>query len=98
MLAKLESGWVKITVEDRGPGIDEEIRERVFEKFFRAARDGDIGKRAPAGSGMGLAIARGIIEAHHGRIRVEAAEGGTGAKFVIELPIGVPSPNGGSNK
>jgi K+-sensing histidine kinase KdpD len=78
---------IVITVEDRGAGIRADLRDRVFEKFFRAIRDGDVSDRRAAGSGMGLAIARGIVEAHHGRIWVEDAEGGTGAKFVIELPI-----------
>ena len=81
---------IVISVEDNGPGIGAEVRERVFDKFFRATRDGDINRRA-AGTGLGLAIARGIVEAHHGRIWVEDAEHGTGAKFVIELPI-APEP------
>lgn len=78
---------ILISVEDSGPGIRADVRERVFEKFFRAMRDGDVSDRSPAGSGLGLAIARGIVEAHHGRIWVEEAENGTGARFVIELPI-----------
>jgi two-component system sensor histidine kinase KdpD len=85
---------VVISVEDRGPGIRTELRERVFEKFFRAMRDGDVTDRRIAGSGMGLAIARGIVEAHSGHIWVEEAEGGSGAKFVIELPINTPSASG----
>ena len=80
-----------ISVEDHGPGIRAEVRDRVFEKFFRAMRDGDISDRRVAGTGMGLAIARGIVEAHHGHIWVEDAEGGPGARFVIELPID-PAP------
>jgi len=78
---------IMISVEDRGPGIRAEVRDRVFEKFFRAMRDGDVSDRRVSGTGMGLAIARGIVEAHHGRIWVEEAEGGMGARFVIELPI-----------
>lgn len=85
---------VVISVGDRGPGIRTELRERVFEKFFRAMRDGDVTDRRIAGSGMGLAIARGIVEAHSGHIWVEEAEGGSGAKFVIELPINTPSAAG----
>ena len=80
-----------ISVEDHGPGIRAEVRDRVFEKFFRAMRDGDISDRRVAGTGMGLAIARGIVEAHHGHIWVEDAEGGQGARFVIELAID-PAP------
>ena len=76
-----------ISVADRGPGIRAEVRDRVFEKFFRAMRDGDVSDRRVAGTGMGLAIARGIVEAHHGHIWVEDGEDGNGARFVIELPI-----------
>jgi len=81
---------IVLRVEDCGPGIRADMRDRVFEKFFRAMRDGDIADRRVSGSGMGLAIARGIVEAHHGRIWVEDAEGGIGAKFVIELPKSEP--------
>lgn len=77
---------VVISVEDHGPGIRADVRDRVFEKFFRAMRDGDVGDGKP-GTGLGLSIARGIVQAHHGRIWVENAENGAGAKFVIELPI-----------
>ncbi|HZI46653.1 MAG TPA: DUF4118 domain-containing protein [Pyrinomonadaceae bacterium] len=85
--AQKDETSIVISVEDRGPGIRTELRERVFEKFFRAMRDGDVTDRRIAGSGMGLAIARGIVGAHGGHIWVEDAEGGAGAKFVIELPI-----------
>jgi two-component system sensor histidine kinase KdpD len=77
-----------LSVEDRGPGLRAEIRDRVFEKFFRAMRDGDTGDRRTSGTGMGLAIARGLVEAHHGKIWIEDAEGGAGARFVVSLPIG----------
>lgn len=76
-----------ISVEDAGPGIRADMRERVFEKFFRATRDGDLGDRKSSGSGLGLSIAYGIIQAHGGRIWIEDAPDHTGAKFVIELPI-----------
>src|SRR5712692_9716995 len=78
---------MRLSVEDEGPGISMETRERVFDKFFRAMRDGDIGNRK-SGSGMGLAIARGIVEAHGGRIWIEDADGHLGARFVVELPTG----------
>jgi two-component system sensor histidine kinase KdpD len=64
------------------------LRERIFDKFFRAMRDGDSGTRQPSGSGMGLAIARGIVEAHGGRIRIEDNAAGRGSRFVVTLPIG----------
>jgi len=85
---------IMISVEDRGPGIRAEIRDRVFEKFYRAMRDGDVSDRQVSGSGMGLAIAHGIVDAHHGRIWVEDASGAIGAKFVIELPINDSSATG----
>ena len=81
------SETMRLSVEDEGPGISTETRERVFDKFFRAMRDGDIGDHK-SGSGMGLAIARGIVEAHGGRIWIEDADGHAGAKFVVELPTG----------
>jgi signal transduction histidine kinase len=77
-----------VSVEDEGPGIRAEMRERVFEKFFRAMRDGDVGDRKSPGTGMGLAIARGIVLAHGGRIWIEDPEGHPGVKFVVALPVG----------
>ena len=78
---------IEVSVEDEGPGVPSELRERVFDKFFRATRDGGGAGLRPSGTGMGLAIARGIVEAHGGHIRIEEAEGG-GARFVFTLPIG----------
>ena len=83
---------IQMTVEDDGPGIPNDLRERVFDKFFRATRDGDITTRQPTGTGMGLAIAKGIVEAHEGRIWIESGEGGKGkgkgTRVVFTLPIG----------
>lgn len=79
---------ILLSVEDEGPGIREDMRERVFEKFFRAMRDGDIGDRKSAGTGMGLAIAHGIVAAHGGRLWIEDAAGHRGSKFIIALPTG----------
>ena len=83
-----QNGSVLLSVEDSGPGIPLNLRERVFEKFFRAMRDGDIGDRKKSGTGMGLAIARGIVAAHQGRIWIEDADGHDGAKFLVWLPLG----------
>ncbi len=73
---------VVVGVADRGPGLSESDRSRVFEKFYRgrAARE-----RIP-GTGMGLAIAREIIQAHHGDIWVESVPG-QGSEFLFSLPI-----------
>jgi K+-sensing histidine kinase KdpD len=86
--ARPDDGAIRLNVEDNGPGIRADMRDRVFEKFFRAMRDGDLGDRKSSGTGMGLAIARGIVQAHGGRIWIEDPEGHSGAKFVVVLPIG----------
>jgi two-component system sensor histidine kinase KdpD len=79
---------VQLSVEDEGPGIPFELRERVFDKFFRAIRDGDAVTHQPPGTGMGLAIAKGIVEAHGGRIFVEDNPDGHGSRVVVRLPLG----------
>jgi two-component system sensor histidine kinase KdpD len=79
---------IQMAVEDEGSGIANDLRERVFDKFFRATRDGDVTTRQPTGTGMGLAIAKGIVEAHEGRIWIESGEGGSGTRVVFTLPTG----------
>lgn len=79
-----EEGTVCVIIEDQGEGIPPELRERVFDKFYRAMRDGD--QAPPSGTGMGLAIAQGIVEAHGGHISIEDGAEGRGTKFVVALP------------
>jgi K+-sensing histidine kinase KdpD len=86
--ARAQDDMIIASVEDHGRGIPVELRERVFDKFFRAERDGDSSKSQPAGTGMGLAIARGIVEAHSGRIWIESGAAGRGTRVVFTLPIG----------
>lgn len=74
---------VEIAVNDQGQGIAEHMRERVFEKFVR------LGEGPVSGLGLGLSIARGIVEAHHGMIRIEDGDNGRGAKVVVTLPAAV---------
>ena len=81
-------GMVTMAVEDEGTGIDRDMRERVFDKFFRATRDGDVATHQPSGTGMGLAIAKGIVEAHEGKIWIESGRNGKGTRVVFTLPIG----------
>jgi K+-sensing histidine kinase KdpD len=81
-------GMVTMAVEDEGTGIDRDLRERVFDKFFRATRDGDVTRAQPSGTGMGLAIAKGIVEAHEGKIWIESGRNGKGTRVVFTLPIG----------
>jgi K+-sensing histidine kinase KdpD len=83
-----ETEMVRVSVTDRGPGIQPALRERVFDKFFRATRESDLLKSRPSGTGMGLAIARGIVEAHGGHIWIESGANETGATVVFTLPIG----------
>ena len=79
-------GWVTETratliVADHGPGIPPSEEERIFDKLFRGTRTSQF-----PGAGLGLAICRGILQAHGGTIRAAARpEGGT--QFIIELPI-----------
>jgi two-component system, OmpR family, sensor histidine kinase KdpD len=72
-----------VRVVDRGPGVPEGLRERIFEPFYRAP-----GKSSGSGSGLGLAIARGFIEANGGEVEVESLPG-QGSSFVVSF--GVPS-------
>lgn len=74
---------VELSVEDTGEGIAPEHLDQVFERFYRVdpART-----RVGGGSGIGLAIARALVEAHGGTIRAESRGGGQGSRFVVSLP------------
>jgi two-component system OmpR family sensor kinase len=76
-------GIVRITVSDDGPGIAPELRERVFERFFRTDK---ARTRAAGGAGLGLAIVQAIAEAHNGSVRVTESAAG-GAAFALDLPL-----------
>jgi len=79
---ELEGDRAVLMVNDQGMGIDEADRERVFEKFFRSSE----ASARIAGTGLGLAVAREIVETHGGEIRVQS-EPGAGSTFWIELPL-----------
>ena len=81
------SDMVQLSVEDQGPGIPRDLRQRVFEKFFHV-RGKELGVGRPEGIGMGLSIAKGIVEAHGGRIWLEDGEGGKGVKVNFTVPVG----------
>jgi two-component system OmpR family sensor kinase len=74
-------GQVRIQVSDDGPGIPDEERARVFERFYR----GDAGRRSARGSGLGLAIVKAIIESHGGTVDL-ASRSGRGTTVSIVLP------------
>lgn len=77
---------VKISVADEGRGVPLEMRERVFDKFFRAALE-TREKQTVGGLGMGLAIARGIVESHGGRIWITDGANGRGTRVIFTVPI-----------
>ena len=77
---------LRLEVRDDGEGITTEHLPQLFERFYRAdtARDRDHG-----GAGLGLAIAKALVEAHGGNIAARSAGPGTGAIFVVDLPWGL---------
>ena len=79
--AELKGGKIVIGVGDRGPGIEENERGLIFERFYRGRQH----RFSTRGTGMGLAIAKGIVEAHGERIWVES-EPGQGSVFYFSLP------------
>ncbi|HLL53646.1 MAG TPA: HAMP domain-containing sensor histidine kinase, partial [Myxococcaceae bacterium] len=78
-------GKVRCRVMDRGPGVPAEDRERVFDRHFQGGRRKGV-------AGLGLSIARQLVELHGGRLWVEEAPGG-GACFVLELPADATAPS-----
>jgi signal transduction histidine kinase len=77
-------GEAVLTVEDDGPGVPDDLREHVFERFVRG--DGDRG----SSSGLGLSIVRAVAESHAGGVELEDAE--PGARFVVRLPLAADGP------
>lgn len=76
-------GGIEFSVTDKGCGISEENRERIFEIFEQATIADE-----KQGTGLGLAICKLIVEAHHGRVWIEQPENGKGSKFVVFIPSG----------
>ncbi len=86
---RVESGEDEIIVSviDEGEGIAPEHLERIFDRFYQVKKRGGAGRH---GIGLGLAICRGLVEAHGGRIWVES-EVGRGSKFSFSLPLATPA-------
>lgn len=81
--AKEENGWMRVWVQDDGPGVSADDRARVFEKFSRAK-----GKEKISGLGIGLAFCRLAVDGHGGQIWIESSNGKqNGARFSLTLPI-----------
>ena len=85
----LQDDNVRIVVEDEGPGVPEEVREKIFERF---ARGTEAGRRTKdRGVGLGLALVAEHVRLHGGQVWVEdRADGRPGAAFVVELPVVEP--------
>jgi signal transduction histidine kinase len=76
--ARQNEEWLELRFGDTGPGVPQEMHDRIFEPFFTH------GKRE--GAGLGLSIARRIVEEHGGELRLESSTQG-GATFVLSLPL-----------
>jgi signal transduction histidine kinase len=75
------NGEVVLSVEDDGPGIPPELRDKVFERFFRGAGD------RSGSSGLGLSIVRAVAGSHSGTVSLEEPLDGRGARFVVRFPV-----------
>lgn len=82
---EVSNGRLTIQVDDTGPGIPKEEREKIFQPFYR----GMHGRRIVQGMGLGLSIVRDIVAAHGGGIEMQEKTG-TGSRFVLWIPAGVP--------
>jgi two-component system OmpR family sensor kinase len=85
----ISNGRAMLWVADSGPGIPEEEREEIFERFHR----GGDGRRRSDGAGLGLSIVRAIAEAHGGRVQLDSREG-AGATFTLIVPTEPPEEDG----
>jgi two-component system, OmpR family, sensor kinase len=87
LAGRIDGSRVRVSVTDDGPGISPEVRERLFERFYR----GRPGRRSTRGSGLGLSIVRAIAEGHGGTVELDT--GASGTTFTLVLPA-IP-PEGG---
>ncbi len=85
--AQVEDGGVRLQVADRGAGIPDYARDRVFERFYSLARPGS-GRRS---SGLGLPFVQEVARLHDGRVQLQARDGG-GTVASLWLPLGMPGP------
>jgi two-component system OmpR family sensor kinase len=83
-----EADQAVIEVRDHGPGLPRDAGDRLFERFWRP---GGGRSRGPGGAGLGLAIAKAIVDTHHGTVEAHNADGG-GAVFRVTLPLAEDEP------
>ena len=91
VITESQNGTWRLIVEDQGKGIPAAERERIFEPYYRLNRDA---RGEKGGSGIGLAVVRGLVEKHGGRVMVADAAAGAGARFSLELPVAGPGAVG----
>jgi signal transduction histidine kinase len=91
VMTESHNGTWRLTVEDQGKGIPTTERERIFEPYYRMNRDA---RGEKGGSGIGLAVVRGLVEKHGGHVTVDDPAAGSGARFSIELPLTGPRAAG----
>ncbi len=81
VLLRREDAWIRVSIADNGAGMSAEVRQRVFEKFYQGDRS-----RSSQGNGLGLALAKRIVNMHDGNIEVNSKEG-KGTEFTVLLPV-----------
>jgi signal transduction histidine kinase len=79
---------IVITIQDEGIGISSDLHDQVFERFWRGGQKGQKGAEHISGTGLGLSLAKTIIERHQGKI-IFASQSGSGTTFEITLPVGI---------
>jgi signal transduction histidine kinase len=80
-VVQLTTGGNELVIEDSGPGIPEEERQKVFERFYR------LSESRASGSGLGLSIVQRIVELHDGHIAIEDAADGSGTRVRVRFPV-----------
>ena len=89
VVARRENGEAVLSVEDRGMGLAPEMLESIFEPFTQS----DVSlHRARGGLGLGLAVVKGLVEQHGGRVSAHSAGLGRGSEFVVRLPLTAEAP------
>jgi len=86
LTCRRDADLYSLSVSDNGPGIPTELQPRIFERFFRADKARSRSEGETGGAGLGLSIARWIVEAHHGQLQLTSSDA-TGSTFTATLPV-----------